>query len=357
MRILADAIEGKRNPTGIGMVAKQGLYHMTQLDKKNEYIITPELYNSRTRMKMPLIINFLKHVIWKQVYIPLMAFLRRADVIISFAPEAYFLTRKPVIIMVHDMIFLKLPKPYTGAWGKYWRIIVPISVKKASAVITNSEATKRDVMDLTGISPEKISALHLGINRYENNSETNKFIDLHPYLLFIGNIEPRRGIEDLIKAFNAFRKAYPFYRLVIAGRLNKYGESLSKKADKNIIFLGFIDEKELSSLYRNASAYVYPSHYEGFGLTVLEAMNYGCPVITTNVSSLPEIVGNAAVMVEPGDPNKLRNAMAEVIENAELRNELIRNGYENLKRFSWEKFAKGYIRIIEKMVDLHESSS
>lgn len=348
MRILLDAREGQRNPTGIGQVVRGGIESIWQIDKENEYVIVPGNFSSSSRKIITSkTINLVRHLFWKQVYVPFMALWKRADIILTLAPEAPFLTRRPVVIMVHDMIFFKLPRKSSGLWGAYWRRIVPLSVKKASMVIVNSGYTKKDVIEITGVLPDKIKVCHLGVNPPQDGASTEKFEVIKPYFLFIGNLEPRRGVEELLTAFHLFLKKHPEFKLVIAGRPNSYGRHLMEKTkNESIRFVGFVAQEDLPSLYMNSFAYVYPSHYEGFGLTVLEAMSYGCPVITTDASSLPEVAGGAASMVPPGDPVKLAEAMAEMVEKRAHREKLINDGYKNIERFKWNDFARGVVTAV-----------
>ena len=350
MRILVDAREGQRNPTGIGLAVRRGIESLIRIDKENEYIIVPKkFYLLSNKSQSSKLVNFIRHLFWKQIYVPFMAFWKRADLILTLAPEASFLTKRPVVIMVYDMIFVKLPPESTVLWGTYWRRLVPPSIKKASRVIAISEWTKKDVVEITGTRPDKIKVCYLGVDSPREGTVTEKFEPIKPYFLFLGNLEPRRGVEELLTAFNLFLKKHPDFNLVIAGRPNQYGRLLMEKTkNHNIKFMGYIDAEDLPSLYKNSFAYVYPSHYEGFGLTILEAMSYGCPVITTDVSSLPEVVGGAAILVPPRDPIKLAEAMIMMVEKNTYRKKLINSGYKNIERFKWDNFANGVLDIIEE---------
>ena len=352
MKILVDAREGRRNITGIGKVVRQGIKYITQLDHKNEYIIIPRDFSLHVRRGRSIkVLNFVVHLFWKQIYIPFLAFYKRVDVILTLAPESYFLTHRPVVIMVHDMIFFKLPSSASGLWGVYWRWMVPPSIKKASFIIVNSESTRNDVLEITGVSPHKVRKLLIGVERSEKKYDSGKMISANPYFLFVGNLEPRRGVEDILDAFEIFLRRHGEYRLIVVGRLTRYGKLLAERKTANVDFLGYVQDDYLTCLYKNATAYVYPSCYEGFGITILEAMSHGCPVITTKISSLPEVAGKAALMVPVNDPVRLLRAMTEVVENVELRNRLIAFGYDNVKRFRWENFAKEVIRILNEEVN------
>jgi len=353
MRILFDAREGVRNKTGIGNVVRHFLkYIETKHDSKYEFIIVPMDYKSE-RKKGLKIFNLINHLIWKQVFIPLKALLTRSDVILSLAPEANFFTTKPIVIMVYDMIFFKLPPEATGVWGRYWRFIVPSSIRKAAKVIAISEFTKRDVVEIAKVDPAKIDVLYLGFDEFKKGTSVNTIIP-DDYFLFVGAPEARRGIECLVDSFKAFLKYHPHFKLVIVGQKNDYFKQLKKKIiedgiEDKILCPGYVSSEDLATYYSKAFAFIYPSWYEGFGLTLLEAMFHGCPVITTNVSSLPEVAGDAAILVSPNNTEELLNAMLRVVGDEKLRKDLIERGYRNLERFSWDKFDFGVLKILEEV--------
>jgi len=356
MKIIIDAREAVRNPTGIGNVGRKFVDFIVERYKGNdEYFIfpNPEKWNKEKKKKGFKLFNFIFHIFWKQIYIPFKAFVLKADVILSFAPESYFLTTKPIIITVYDMIFFKLPVNQIGIWGMYWKYIVPVSIRKATKIIAISEATKRDVVEIVGINNSKIRVLYLGVDNVLINTSLGKNLSEIPYFLFVGHPEPRRGIEYLIEAFDLFLKKNPAYKLIIVGKDNEYRNNLIKKVrslgiEEKVFFTGFISSEKLSSLYLHAEAFIYPSLYEGFGLTILEAMAHGCPVITTNISSLPEVANDAAITILPSNVEDLLNAMLNIRNDPSLRSKMVAKGYENIKRFRWEFFETGVLQIINE---------
>ena len=265
----------------------------------------------------------------------------------------------------HDLSFEKYPEFYSTS-KNYWHF--SMSPKKQAhrtdKIIAVSESTKNDLVELYNINPEKIKVIYSGVslesgikNQESRIFEVQKKYNLpEKYILYLGTLEPRKNIIGLIKAFESlkFKRRRPAqgglpakdnYKLVIAGSKGWLYKDIFKTvknspAKNDIIFTGFIDDKDKSILYSQAELFVYPSFYEGFGFPPLEAMACGTPVITSNFSSLPEAVGNAAIMVNPYNLDELCRAMEIVLNDDKLKNILIARGLEQTKKFSWQKCAR-----------------
>ena len=176
------------------------------------------------------------------------------------------------------------------------------------------------------------------------------------FILFLGTLEPRKNVDNIIKAYDKLRKNNNFYeyKLVIAGgkgwkNKNIYNAFKNSKYKNDIKFLGYVENKDKNYLYNLADLFIYPSFYEGFGLPPLEAMACGCPVITSSVSSLPEIVGSAGIMVNPHDISEISQAMNDVLSDKNLQNKLSQKGIKKAKEFNWEKSAKKYLFCLKKL--------
>jgi len=275
----------------------------------------------------------------------------------------------------HDLSFEKYPEFYS-ANKNYWHFSMnpKKQARKVDKIIAVSESTKNDLVELYKINPEKIKVIYSGINSVSSIqypvssiSKIKKKYNLpEKYILYLGTLEPRKNITGLVKAFEKFKKNpfRPLYQrgstsslsqkgvrgisgiqLVIAGSKGwLYGDifkTVKNSPVKNdIIFTGFIDDEDKSILYSQAELFVYPSFYEGFGFPPLEAMACGTPVITSNVSSLPEAVGDAALTVNPYNLDELYRAMETVLNDEKLKNILIAKGFEQAKKFSWHKCAR-----------------
>lgn len=258
------------------------------------------------------------------------------------------------VMTLYDLTFLKYPQYVDSVVAKYYRRVQQC-LQWTDLVITISESSKQDVIKYLNISPEKIFVTPLA-SRYSVNylasanitqlqSQVNYNFDI-PYLLFVSTIEPRKNIITLIQAFNYLKAQYKIeHNLILIGKKGwKYQEIFSAIAkspyNKNIIHLDYLSDQLVALFYKLATVFIYPSYYEGFGLPVLEAMTLGTPVICSNTSSLPEVVGNAAIQFNSNNFLELADAIREVINNSQLQQDLVTKGYQQASNFSWEKTAK-----------------
>ncbi|MEA1937157.1 MAG: glycosyltransferase family 1 protein [Patescibacteria group bacterium] len=265
----------------------------------------------------------------------------------------------------HDLSFEKYPEFYSR--GKnYWHFSMSPKkqARQADRIIAVSKSTKDDLVSSYDADPDKIEVIYSGVDNelgIENNElgilEVKKKYKLpEKYILYLGTLEPRKNIIGLIKAFELFKKSYKLqaadYKLIIAGSKGWLYKDIFKTvnnslAKNDIIFTGFIKDEDKSALYGNAELFVYPSFYEGFGFPPLEAMTYGTPVITSNFSSLPEAVGDAAIMINPYNLDELAEAMRMVLADDKLKEILIQKGFERVKKFNWQKCAEETLEVLK----------
>jgi len=276
----------------------------------------------------------------------------------------------PSVVTFHDLSFEKHPEFYSAS-KNYWHFsMYPKSqAERAKRIIAVSQSTKDDLVQLYGINPDKIKVVYSGVNtrdqklgmlsdkQVEKQNSALKFGDImqkynlpDKYILYLGTLEPRKNVVGLIKAFEKLNETcsknrHYKYKLVIAGSKGWLYNDIIKtaknsSAKNDIIFTGFVDDKDKPALYSLAQLFVYPSFYEGFGFPPLEAMLYGVPVVTSNFSSLPEAVSAAAVMVDPYDLDGLSKAMEMILVDESLKTALIKKGLEQVKKFSWRRCAK-----------------
>ena len=264
----------------------------------------------------------------------------------------------PSVITFHDLSFRIHPEFYSFS-KNFWHFSVNPKklAKRATKIITVSESTRDDLVNFYGIKPSKIKVIYSGINcesritNYESRilKIRKKYNLPEKYILYLGTLEPRKNIVSLIKAFEEFKKTYNLqpttYNLVVAGAKgwlykNIFEAAKNSPVKNDIIFTGFIDDQDKPALYQSAELFVYPSFYEGFGFPPLEAMACGTPVITSDFSSLPEAVGDAALMINPYDVDQLAMAMREILSDENLKNELIEKGFKQVEKFSWQKCAR-----------------
>ncbi len=264
------------------------------------------------------------------------------------------------IITIPDLSFLHYPR-FFSLRQRFWHWLQNIQkqAKAADKVITVSEFTKSDIVDLFGIAPEKVSVIYPGISKIftpERSAVPGRpsAIDLRarPYILYLGTIEPRKNIDLLIRAFNII-KADPGFRdwqLVIAGRLGwLYGQVLKEAKNSpyaaDIIFRGGVESGERVSLYNSAKVFVYPSFFEGFGFPPLEAQASGCPVIVSDRTSLPEVLGDSALYVDPWKAGDLADQIRRLSGDERLSAELVARGVANAGRFDWKDSAAATIKL------------
>ena len=218
----------------------------------------------------------------------------------------------------------------------------------SDAIIVDSQSTQKDVSTFFSIPENKINVVHLASDMKPRNGYLpSKYGIKGDYLLFVGTVEPRKNLLRLIEAFNQLD---PKLKLVIVGVSGWDNKAVYKTKNPNIIFTGYVPEKDLPIFYGNARLLVYPSLYEGFGIPILEAMHCGCPVITSNISSMPEVAGDAALLVDPYSVEEIKRAVQRLLGDVKLRKKLIDNGYRQASRFSWEKTANETIKVYEKVL-------
>jgi len=357
--------------SGIGNYVSELIKELLRIDKKNRYIllgITPlkaykELLNfkleadkkiERKIYKMPSKLFHRIFSLWQKLGFPPVEYLTgNINIFHSFDWFCPASKKAKIVATIFDVTPLSHPEWHTKAnIQQHSKRLLTIK-KRADFITTISESSKKDIVKVLGIDPEKIIVAYPGIDRKRFYMIKNKLLiknklnkyGLEPgYLLFVGTLEPRKNIQRLIKAYNLLRLKK---KLVLVGRPGKGIEKLTFA--KNIIWLNYVSDEDLPFIYNGASLFIYPSLYEGFGMPVLEAMSSGVPVITSNVSSLPEVVGEAVILVEPKNIKALAGAMKKVTGNKFLSNELRKKGLERVKKFTWEKCAKTVISIYEKI--------
>lgn len=272
------------------------------------------------------------------------------------------------IITVHDLSFLRYPEFFSGR-KNLWHLSLRVkkTLRTADMIIAVSENTKNDIVELAGIAPDKVRVVYSGNNLSKREiapSEAQEFLSRHklarPFILYLGNIEPRKNICGLLAAFNLLKAKTETpgvkadgLQLVLAGASgwkNKriYEAWKDSPYCHDIKFLGYISKKDKEILYSQAAIFVYPSYYEGFGFPPLEAMTYGLPVVASNVSSLPEVLGGAALLINPFKPEEIATAMGLILDDKDLRSRLIARGYEQARLFDWDKAAKEYLKIFQE---------
>ena len=278
-------------------------------------------------------------------------------------PFLYEDKRCKYVVTIHDLITRIYPSKFTKKHRLVQNTLLPHILRKADRIIAVSNSTKNDIIKFYPEYAHKIKVIYEGVEPQffpRSNHEIEKTLDKYNvdfrYILFLGTVEPRKNIIRVVDAFIQLKQEGNIeQKLIITGRKGWLYKDIIEKINKtpfsqDIIFTDFVDDEDLPSLYSGSEIFLYPSLYEGFGLPVLEAMSCGSPVITSNLSSLPEIAGDAAILVDPMNVEEIVQAMEKLLRDRELRKELKRKSLERAKFFSWEMAAKETLHLYEDIL-------
>jgi glycosyltransferase involved in cell wall biosynthesis len=378
MRIGIDYTAAVRQGGGIGRYTRELVAALFRMESAHRYTIfaaTGGLENRDWRLgienlqslvsdlqfrAVPITDDWL-HRLWQRLRLPIPVEVITGPLDVFYSPDFVLPpTRRGTrtLLTVHDLSFLYYPDAFVPSLRVYLERVVPRSVARADRVLADSKATRDDLVAHFGAPPEKVQVLYSGVDarfcpekeRGEQERLRDKYGIEFPYVLSLGTLQPRKNYVRLIKAFANLPLAN--LRLYIAGGRGWLYEDIFAEAQKHgdrVHVLGFVDDADLPALYRGAALFAFPSLYEGFGIPPLEAMACGVPVVCSNASSLPEVAGDVALMVDPFDVDALAQAMARVLEDADLRREMIAKGLAQAERFTWEKAARQLLSSFEAL--------
>ncbi|HEY9874409.1 MAG TPA: glycosyltransferase family 1 protein [Candidatus Obscuribacterales bacterium] len=338
-------------PTGISNYAVNLL---PQLQPLNPTLLTSQTFPDYNCYQVPAnqtseqgAKGHFRRLLWTQLQLPKIYKKLRSHLLFSPIPEAPLFSNCRFLVMVHDAIPLRFPKaPLT----QYFRYYVPSILAQAEHILCNSNATAQDITDFFHIPAKKITSIHLA---HDANHFRNLDLPTRNYFLYIGRREPYKNLHRLIDAFATLANCCD-YELWLAGPSDRrYTPLLMAQVEKleltaNVKFLDYVPYAELPTLINQAIALVFPSLWEGFGLPVLEAMACGTPVITSNISSLPEVTNDAAILVNPYKVEEIAEAMQAVVNDSGLRDRLRQAGIARSSQFSWEKTGKATVEVLQK---------
>ncbi len=369
MRIAIDATVLPEKLGGAGVYVLNLISALSKIDRENEYFIFVEKRNIK---KFNLANNFRLlgvrdmprslRLIWEQIVFPFL--LKRYKIRILHSPRyttSWLRFGWKSVVTFHDMLFLLFPQKHNILKRFFYCWMLPIAAKKAERIIAVSSSTKKDIMKLLNISSEKIRVIYLGIGSLYHPLEKKEVEDFRrkeeifgSFILYVGTLKKRKNVLNIIRAYKKIKEKGIKEKLVIVG--NKSGEYQNiykavkrSKLEKDVFFSGYVDEALLPFYYNSAFLFIYPSLYEGFGLPILEAMASGTPVITSNVSSLPEVVGDAAILVNPNNIEEMAEMMQKVLTNQKLREKMREKGLKRAKLFSWERCARETLNLYEEI--------
>jgi glycosyltransferase involved in cell wall biosynthesis len=351
--------------TGIGRWLQNVVGHLARIKSDHKITVLVNRDSEQVRsfhlQTSPLQYSTPIYSIREQIILPLQLGSEHPDVVHFPNFNVPLVQRIPLVLTLCDLIYYIYPQACPSWIGhQYARFMIRAAAKKARRIITLSEHSKRDLILHLGCPPEKIVVVHPAIDSEVFHPQDpasieavkQKFGIQRPYLFYTGNHEPRKNLERLVCAFRRLPNRRNFH-LVLGGRIGRrrqefYDGIADLVATGEVILSGEIPESDLSAMYSGAELFVFPSEYEGFGLPPLEAMATGVPVACSGTTSLPEVVGDAAVLFDPGSTGKMAAAMTRVLNSKQLASELREKGFERVRRFSWASAAQQIMRIYEQ---------
>ncbi len=397
---------------GLGRYTQKLVENLEKIDFKNQYVIflrkeNFKEYQPQNQNFKKILTDYRWYSLAEQIFMPIEIYRQEID-LMHFphfnAPIFYF---GKFVVTIHDLILRHFPTRRASTLGflKYWlknlayKIVIWLAIYRAKKIIVPSEYVKKDIVSSFGVNERKIFVTYEGVPDILNSpqpslesregapplilrggwGELNKF-----YLLYVGNAYPHKNLENLIRAFEILVKDFKkdiqlvlvgekdyFYKRLEnetfnnchSGPVSQYGVNSSRNPEpgfrvehgmtnigNRVIFAGFVPDDELDELYKNASLYVFPSLCEGFGLPPLEAMSHGVPVLSSSATCLPEILGNAAIYFDAKNPQDMVKKINKVLEDDNLRQELISHGYEQVKKYSWGRMAEQTLQVYQDTI-------
>jgi glycosyltransferase involved in cell wall biosynthesis len=370
MRIAVNARLLIPNPDGIGWFAYESLKRIVTSHPEHEFIfifdrkydrkyifsknVIPVVIPPPTRH--PYLINF-----WLEYSLPFVLKKYKADLFVSPDGWLSLRTKVPSVAVIHDLNFEKYPEYLPDIYRKFYQKLYPRYARKAIRIATVSEFSKNDLIKRYHLSPEKIDVVYNGCNtEYKPVSESEQkkvLTDYHinsPYFIFVSSLHPRKNLVNLFKAFDLFKSRKPSdIKLFIVGKKMWWTSEMESAYQTmhfrdDVVFAGRLGTSDLNRVIGSALAMVYVSFFEGFGIPLVEAFNCGTPVITSNITSMPEIAGDAAIYADPFSVDSIAEAMNTVASDKQLRENLIQKGNERKLLYSWDKTAELLWNCIEK---------
>lgn len=377
MRIGIDYTAALRQGAGVGRFVRNLVAALIVRDHDNTYTL---FYPRQDRRGPPLTLPTAANVagrplllseralnaVWYKLGlpIPIEAFGGHADLYHFLDFVVPPIRHGSVVLTIHDLSFLLVPECAEAGLRAHLERVVPIAVREADFITADSENTRNELTTLLDVAPDRIAVVYGGVDanfrpvtdEVQLEAARLKYGLFFPFILYVGTIEPRKNLGRLLRAYTSLRVNHRArHRLVVAGGLGWLYQDVLREIDElaaehEVVFLGRVPEVDLPVLYSLADLFVFPSLYEGFGLPPLEAMACGRPVLCSNTSSLPEVVGDAGVLVSPFDVDGLADAMAELLGDPDQRAALGRRGIERAREFTWDKSAERLLDVYRRVV-------
>ncbi len=373
MNILIDFTQIPVQKCGIGVYALNLISCLCKQDTKNTYYIlvqdddnsldfisNPRFHKIKVNSKLFRKIIFMP--LLEQFIIPYLALKHKIDVIHSLHYSFPLLSVGRKVVLIPDMTFFKFPQYHLFLKVLYFRFFTFMASFFADKIVTISESSKRDFLEKFPVDKDMVKVIYLGKDSsFNGNLDKNRIEEVktkygieNEYVLYIGTIEPRKNITSLIRAFSSFANVNKNCQLVIAGKKGWHYNSIFSLVNKlslseRIIFTGFVLEEDKPFLIGGAKIFVYPSFYEGFGIPVLESLACGIPTITSNISSLPEVTADAALLIDPVDVDGLYKGIKRLFDDDILYAHLKEKSLKQAEKFNWDKTAQETVNIYNSL--------
>lgn len=302
-------------------------------------------------------------IAWEQTVLPIELLREGADLLHALGFVSPMAWGGKTVVTVYDLSFLRFPEVYNRANRMYLGTFTPPSLRRADRVITISEDARRDVIELCGVAPERVTPILLAADERFKPARPDEVEAFRRrqglperFVLYQGTLQPRKNVETLVRAYALLRnQGSDDHRLVLAGPRGWQYEPIFELTrqlglEGSVTFPGFVPDDDLPLWYSSATVFAFPSRYEGFGLPLLEAMACGAPVVSSNASSLPEVVGDAGLLVDPSDVEGLCSALRQLLEDESLRQALSAAGQARARTFSWGRTASETVQVYREVL-------
>lgn len=367
MRIVFNGLQFSKYNSGIGKMMQKLFANIASNSKYKSALILPkdsqETILNVEEIKIPYKNSEGVRRNFYQSFVMGKKYCKNSILVITDSKVPFFMPKNSFVLpVITDLALYEMPNVYKFSRVTLWKMQYRYLIKHTKRFIAVSEYTKNDINKFLKIDKEKIDVIYCAadenVKRVDNKDilmfVRKKYNLPDKYLLFIGNLNPRKNLSRLYKAYKEVKEKLNIpHKLVIAGKHGwKYKKLLKYlKKDENVIFTGYIDEIDKAALYTMADMFIFPSLYEGFGIPILEAQQCGTPVITSNISAMPEVGGDGALYIDPYSIKDISNALEKLVVDVELREKLVDYGYKNAKRFSWEKSSIEMSKIIDSVME------
>ena len=366
MRVGFDLQVLRRNRGGTAVYTQSLLDALRRLYPNDEYIPLDSTFRLPRRNIVTKLGNALFELYYLHVLLPLQARHAQVDLVHFPANMVPAKLHCPSVVTIHDMMVEHMPEAYDPLFLAFFKRFVPSSARRATSIITDSEFSRRDIVRYCRVPARKVHVAHLGVapgfaaqdpHVARAYIERQYGVDARPIVLFVSELNPRKNVANLVRAFAQVRRSHgnPPCQLLLVGekRDPAYYQQLvdlinQEHLTSDVRFMGYVPSEDLPAFYSAASVFAYVSLYEGFGLPAIEAMMSGVPVLASNRTSLPEVVGDAGVLVDPDDVSGMADGLRALLADDALRSRLVAAGYKRSEMFTWERTAQITHRVYEQ---------